>query len=60
MRIDEAIEILEDLDTTLPQFPPEKRREALRLGIEALEEVARARRLGPPLVGYRLPGETGS
>ena len=37
MNIDKAIEILEDLDTTLPQFPPEKRRQATKLGIEALK-----------------------
>jgi len=36
MTIDEAIRILEDLDTTLPQSNPEDRREAVKMGIEAL------------------------
>ena len=41
MTIDEAITILEDLDTTLPQSDPKLRREAVKLGIEALKHCLR-------------------
>lgn len=34
----DAIEVLKDLLTDKPQFPPHHRREAIRLAIEALEE----------------------
>lgn len=58
MTLKEAIEILKDLDTTLPQVSPERRREAVKLGIEAAKAYAQARRLGLPLRCELLPGET--
>ena len=41
-----AIEILEDLMTSLPQFPPEMRRKAVMLGIEALRESEWTHKIG--------------
>lgn len=58
MKLEKAIEILNDLDTTLPQFRGRFKREAIKLGIEALRRLEKARnerrfdRLG------LLPGET--
>lgn len=37
MKLTKAIEVLQDLDTNLPQFRPGLRRAAVRLGIEALK-----------------------
>lgn len=58
MQLPKAIEILLDLLGEGPQFPPDDRRDAVRLGIEALKRVQFYNRelkvLNPPL----LPGET--
>lgn len=43
MKIEEAIEILTDLHSTLPQLGLEERRKAVRLGIEALKCIQRLR-----------------
>jgi len=57
MKIAEAIETLTDLKTTLPQSNPEKRREAVELGIEALKRE-KANRDNPDFVMVgTLPGE---
>jgi len=58
MTIKRAIEILLDLDTTLPQSDPELRRQAVLLGIEALKwrqlmEQDYGSWCGPPLPGER-------
>lgn len=53
----EAIETLYDLVTTKPQIDPEKRREAVRLGIEALKRTRQARVRKEPYWGALLPGE---
>jgi len=58
MTIDEAIEVLKDLDTTLPQFPPEKRREAVKLGLEALKGIVALRRGDIFYIDEPLSGET--
>ena len=55
MTIDKAIEILEDLDTTLPQ--PDDRRAAVKLGIEALKRVGAYRHFPDTGPGAPLPGE---
>jgi len=58
MQIDKAIEILQDLLTTEPQWPPDDRRDAVRLGIEALRRC-RNFRDNSQTWGYSpLPGET--
>lgn len=58
MKLSRAIQILSADETDRhPDTNPEVN-DATKLGIEALKEVARARRLGPPLESYRLPGET--
>jgi len=56
MTLDTAIEVLADLLGEGPYYDPEYRREAVKLGIEALKKVYRDRQLWrvPPL----LPGET--
>lgn len=58
MTIDEAIETLMDLDTTLPQSDPECRREAVRLGIEALDHIRRQRQANLGVAYTTLKGET--
>lgn len=58
MTIDEAIEILIDLDTSLPQSDPELRREAVKLGIEALKRQREDRLLNVWTFPRSLPGET--
>lgn len=58
MTTDKAIEILEDLDTTLPQYDPELRREAVKLGIEALKRLHDGRTKGYDYFSHPLPGET--
>lgn len=58
MKLEKAIEILYDLLGEGPQYPPDDRRDAVRLGIEALKEVKRLR----PHIHYHvqqlLSGET--
>lgn len=58
MTLDKAIEILLDLDTTLPQSDPEDRRDAVKLGIEALKRLQTLRRTAVSIAFYLLPGET--
>lgn len=58
MTINQALEILYDLDTTSPQFAPELRREAVKLSIEALGRIKRQRTLEIPINQPLLPGET--
>ena len=58
MNIPKAIEILQDLDTTLPQSSPEDRREAVRLGIEAMKRLKIHREHSIPGPMFLLPGET--
>ena len=58
MTIDQAIQILMDLTTTLPQTSPEKRREAVQLGIEALKREQDCREGEAPEYITLLPGET--
>ena len=58
MKLAKAIEILTDLDSTLPQSDPELRREAVNLGIEALKRI-KDNRIWPHVYhGGDLPGET--
>jgi len=58
MTLVEAKKTLYDLVTTKPQVDPEKRREAVRLGIEAIKftEAIRVHQFQP--IFYALPGET--
>ena len=58
MTIDEAIHEQENILVEARDRGMTRRVEAAQLSIEALKETARARRLGPPLKDYRLPGET--
>ena len=58
MTLDKAIEILEYHRDAVGEVAGTEFANAIKLGIEALEEFARARRLGPPLPGFMLPGET--
>lgn len=58
MTIDEAIEGLSDLLTDGPYWPPEKRIEAVKLGIEALKRIKEQRIGWSPIDYYLLPGET--
>jgi len=60
MNLPKAIEILEDLTTTLPQFSPDDRREAVMLGIASLQRQIKAREYlafyqPTPLDGETLP-----
>ena len=57
MTIDKAIEILTDLLTEGPQFPPTDRRDAVKLGIEALCLVNSARKHVNEIYITRLEGE---
>lgn len=58
MNPDKAIEVLQDLKTTLPQSSPEERREAVILGIEALDFNLELRKLPGRKDSFRLPSET--
>ena len=58
MQIDKAIEILQDLLTTEPQWPPDDRRDAVRLGIEALRRIRHIRHNPCFLNSMLLSGET--
>jgi len=58
MTLTETIEILLDLQTTLPQRPPEDRRKAVNIAIEAVKRIQLQRkRICPPYDRW-LPGET--
>lgn len=58
MTIDKAIEIMRDLLGEGPSFPPDDRRDAVKLSIEALDCI-RAWRQSLPLDNPQLlPGET--
>ncbi len=58
MNLDKALEILTDLRGRGPQFPPDDRRDAVKLGIEALKRV-RDMRISPCTTADELlPGET--
>lgn len=58
MTLTKAIEILQDLLGEMPQYPPEDRREAVKLGREALKSVSNWRRFA--IIDHEglLPGET--
>ena len=58
MTLEKAIEVLENLLTNLPQVPPQDRREAILLGILALEEIGRVREGTAWKDNELLPGET--
>ncbi|MBA7543139.1 hypothetical protein ES705_35466 [subsurface metagenome] len=59
MHIEKAIEILEDLMTTAPQFDPDDRRDAVELGIEALKRIESCRVGDAANVELPLSGEGG-
>jgi hypothetical protein len=58
MNVSTAIEVLQDLMTTQPQVDPEKRREAVVLGILALKRVLVMRTVSARYMSDKLPGET--
>jgi len=58
MEIEKAIEILNDLLGEGPQYPPNDRREAVELGIEALTRIITSRHSKHHNYKRRLPGET--
>ena len=58
MKLTQSIIVLEALLTTDPQFPPEDRRKAVALGIEALKRIRKGRCPDRIYVCYLLPGET--
>jgi len=55
--LDKAIEVLEDLMTTSPQWPPDDRREGVQLGIEALRRIKAGRDTPSGLSFIPLKGE---
>ena len=58
MKLEKAIEILHDLLGEGPQFSPDDRRDAVKLGIEALKRLQDIRK-SPWTTGVEiLPGET--
>lgn len=56
--LDKAIEILTDLQGEGPQYPPDDRREAVKLGIEALKRVRDNPIVANHFFRVLLPGET--
>jgi len=58
MKLPKAIEILYDLIGEGPQFSPDDRRDAVKLGIEALKTVRDMRHYPFPDGIVQLPGET--
>jgi hypothetical protein len=58
MTLDEAIEVLQDLLGEGPYFRPEKRIEAVKLGIEALKRWKNFRDNSQTFGYSPLPGET--
>ncbi|MBA7671813.1 hypothetical protein ES703_79976 [subsurface metagenome] len=58
MLVNKAREILEDLLTEGPYYPPDDRREAVKLGIASLHRLIRCRSDQYPDPLAPLPGET--
>ena len=58
MKLSEAIEILTDLLGEGPQFPPNDRRDAVKLGIAALKFRQLLEQEDPLFTREPLPGET--
>lgn len=58
MKIEKAIEILTDLLGESPQYPPDDRRAAVKLAIEALRRIQGLRQYGLVAAGSKLWGET--
>lgn len=58
MTPEEAIQELNDLPFALISGWNERRKEALSLGVEALEHYKKAKQLGDVPSQYYLPGET--
>lgn len=58
MKIPKAIEIMQDLLGEGPHFPPDDRRDAVKLGIEALKRVKRDKLKYYYPADFNLPGET--
>lgn len=58
MTIDKAIEAMEDERANIPVIPHSKLRNAHLLGIEALKQEQRVRRLHGNPKDWLLPGET--
>lgn len=58
MTLDKAIEILTDLLGEGPQFPPDDRRDAVKLGIEALNCIRILRIIPDKRLNLRLKSET--
>ena len=58
MKMEKAVEILNDLLGEGPQFPPDDRREAVRLSIEALKRIKHLRSFWGKDLNLKLPGET--
>lgn len=58
MELDKAIEILQDLLGVGPQYPPDDRRKAVMLGMQAIKRVMAGRPKPPSLAFLPLPGET--
>ena len=58
MKLEKAIVGLEDLLVDDPHFDPERRREAVKLGIEALKRVKHVRETYQKSSYVLLPGET--
>ena len=58
MTIDRTIEILTDLLGEGPQFPPDDRREAVKLGIEALTFIKLSRATLSEFIPELFHGET--
>lgn len=58
MTLEEAVEILQDLDSPLPQSHPDKRRQAVKLGKEALSFHLIMKGKGCFTPDYLLPGES--
>lgn len=58
MKIEKAIEIMEDLITDLPQLSPDDRREAIILSTEATKAYKAGREGWLKFFSPLLPGET--
>ena len=58
MTLTKAIEVLQDLLGEGPQYPPDDRRGAVKLGIEALKRIKARRDLKSGWEKQPLPSET--
>lgn len=58
MKLEKAKEILTDLVRDQPTFSPDDRREAVKLGIEAMKQIRNHREYGYFAPIPLLPGET--